>query len=301
MSLPAPPGGSWGGIVSSPPESPAHGHLLRLGGVSLPFVPAPPPHHPLLLSCRQSSPYSTGHYSISRAFSSSHLQSPPCRVGDLRRSQTACGRLRGAVLQLPQTVGNCLQGLFSIKASAPPAPHLTGSLGGFFFPYKSGLVPRSSELGNSAEMPHVLQWEFVQNRMVCDCWEFTALLLSDVRSRDGDGGRGTFSQLSPLGHLVKSRASEEFPLWCNRIHGVSAAVGMWVRSQVWCSRLRNQHCCSCGRGHDSGLDLIPGLEPICHGAAKKKVELPRGPRQKLGSVAWIWPPDGWFGLHRNGL
>lgn len=137
LSLPAPPGGSWGGIVSSPPESPAHGHLLRLGGVSLPFVPAPPPHHPLLLSCRQSSPYSTGHYSISRAFSSSHLQSPPCRVGDLRRSQTACGRLRGAVLQLPQTVRNCLQGLFSIKASAPPRPPPNWFFGGIFFPIQA--------------------------------------------------------------------------------------------------------------------------------------------------------------------
>ena len=45
--------------------------------------------------------------------------------------------------------------------------------------------------------------------------------------------------------------------------------GLQVRSLAWHSGSRIWHCCSCGLGHDCGLDLIPSLGTL-HGAAKKK-------------------------------
>ena len=44
-----------------------------------------------------------------------------------------------------------------------------------------------------------------------------------------------------------------------------------VPSQARPSGLRIQHCCSCGVGHSSGLDLIPALgTSICLGGHQKR-------------------------------
>ena len=55
----------------------------------------------------------------------------------------------------------------------------------------------------------------------------------------------------------------EFPLWHNRIRGVSAAQGCRFDPWPWHSGLRIQPCQSCGRGHKSQLrsDPWPGNPP----------------------------------------
>ena len=65
----------------------------------------------------------------------------------------------------------------------------------------------------------------------------------------------------------------EFLLWHNEIKGVSAAAGMEIQSLGQHSELRIWYCRSCGIGHNSGSDAIPGLgTPYTVGVAKKQGE-----------------------------
>ena len=60
------------------------------------------------------------------------------------------------------------------------------------------------------------------------------------------------------------------PSVTNRIDGVCAA-GVWVPSSAGHGGFRIQSCFTCGIGHNSGLDSVPGLgTPCAVGWPKKK-------------------------------
>ena len=63
----------------------------------------------------------------------------------------------------------------------------------------------------------------------------------------------------------------EFPLWHSGLMIQLISVEAPVQSPAWHSELRIQHCCSCGVGCSSGLDLIPDLGTfVSHGCGQKK-------------------------------
>ena len=68
------------------------------------------------------------------------------------------------------------------------------------------------------------------------------------------------------------KENKEFPLWHDRLGGVSGAPGCRFPSLAWHSGLGIRHCCSCEiTGHNCGLDLIPGPgTPYATGKPKKK-------------------------------
>ena len=51
----------------------------------------------------------------------------------------------------------------------------------------------------------------------------------------------------------------EFPLWHNEIVGILGVLGCKFDAPAWHSGLGIGCCHRCSLGHDSGLDLIPGL------------------------------------------
>ena len=77
-------------------------------------------------------------------------------------------------------------------------------------------------------------------------------------SEKSAGGRGHLAAL-PVTVLFVNQylPSRKFPLWRSRLIILLVPVEMPVRSAGH-SRLRIQHCCSCGVGCSSGSDLIPG-------------------------------------------
>ena len=77
---------------------------------------------------------------------------------------------------------------------------------------------------------------------------------------------------SPQTWVVKN-ILEEFPLWCNRISGLSGALGRTFDSPAWHSGLRIQPCYRCCIGYNCGSDQIPGPgTSYALGGQKKKKE-----------------------------
>ena len=59
--------------------------------------------------------------------------------------------------------------------------------------------------------------------------------------------------------------------WVKSLTAASwVAAVAWVQSPTWHSAFRIWHSCSCGVGHSSGSDLIPGRELLCAAGASIK-------------------------------
>ena len=76
---------------------------------------------------------------------------------------------------------------------------------------------------------------------------------------------------------LKKKTKLEFPLWCDRIGGVSKEPE--CRFSPWPSTLgeRNWSCCGCDIGrHSGGSDLIPGPETSRNRVRKVELSRSRG-------------------------
>ena len=75
-----------------------------------------------------------------------------------------------------------------------------------------------------------------------------------------------------MGGTLVSKKTQKFPMCYSGLMMQLVSVVLLVRSPGWSTRLGIWYCCSCGIGHRSSSDSIPGLgtSRCCRYSQKRK-------------------------------
>ena len=135
---------------------------------------------------------------------------------------------------------------------------------------------------------------------ILSCWEMKKTIRKQILCADAhsDSSQIGVQFIFPLNAWIHFIFAHPFSIKFVKIIKKTKWVLNPLRHQrakvpAWCSRLRIQHCWSCGTGHNCSAGLIPGLgTSTWHGVGGKKKK--RGRKRKShSSYPYSYP---WYGL-----